>query len=93
MNPWWRGRRRAFGRIDILISNPAFQRRADFLDYDPETFAQVIKGTLIGGFHMSQLVAQHMVERGGGGKIVFISSCHVHTPYAAASPTTRQRAG
>jgi glucose 1-dehydrogenase len=72
----------AFGRIDILISNPAFQRRADFLDYDPETFAQVIKGTLIGGFHMSQLVAQHMVERGGGGKIVFISSCHVHTPYA-----------
>jgi glucose 1-dehydrogenase len=22
-----------------------------------------------------------MVDRGGGGKIVFISSCHVHTPY------------
>jgi glucose 1-dehydrogenase len=72
----------AFGRIDILISNPAFQRRADFLDYDPETFTSVIKGTLVGGFHMSQLVARHMVERGGGGKIVFISSCHVHTPYA-----------
>src|ERR1017187_1841203 len=28
----------ALGRIDILVSNPAFQRRADFLDYDPETF-------------------------------------------------------
>ncbi len=73
----------AFGRIDILISNPAYQRRADFLEYDPETFNNVIKGTLVGGFHMSQLVARHMVERGGGGKIVFISSCHVHTPYAA----------
>jgi glucose 1-dehydrogenase len=23
-----------------------------------------------------------MVQRGGGGKIVFISSCHVRTPYA-----------
>src|SRR6266481_4835510 len=28
----------ALGRIDILISNPAYQRRADFLEYDPEAF-------------------------------------------------------
>jgi glucose 1-dehydrogenase len=72
----------AMGRLDILVSNPALQRRADFLDFDPDTFAKVIEGTLAGGFHMSQLVARHMVERGGGGKIVFISSCHVHMPYA-----------
>jgi glucose 1-dehydrogenase len=72
----------ALGRIDIFVSNPALQRRADFLDFDPEMFAKVIEGTLVGGFHMSQLVARHMVNRGGGGKIVFISSCHAHTPYA-----------
>ena len=54
----------------------------NFLDFDPESFAKVIEGTLVGGFHMSQLVARHMVERGGRGKIVFISSCHVHIPYA-----------
>jgi glucose 1-dehydrogenase len=48
----------ALGRIDILVSNPAYSRRADFLDYDPETFARVIEGTLIGGFHMAQLVAR-----------------------------------
>jgi glucose 1-dehydrogenase len=47
----------ALGRIDIFISNPAYQRRADFLEYDPEAFAKVIEGTLTGGFHMSQLVA------------------------------------
>ena len=47
----------ALGRIDILVSNPAYQRRADFLDYDPAEFAKVIEGTLTGGFHMSQLVA------------------------------------
>jgi glucose 1-dehydrogenase len=69
-------------RIDILVSNPALQRRASFLDYDPDAFAKVIDGTLLGGFHMSQLVARHMVARGGGGKIIFISSCHVHIPYA-----------
>jgi glucose 1-dehydrogenase len=72
----------ALGRIDILISNPAFNRRGDFLDYDPVTFAKVIDGTLTGGFHMAQLSARHMVTRGGGGKIVFISSCHAFIPYA-----------
>lgn len=69
------------GRIDILVSNPAFSRRAPFLDYDPQTFDRVLQGTLFGGFHMAQLVARHMVERGGGGKIVFISSVHARIPY------------
>ena len=81
------------GRLDILISNPAFQQRADFLDFDPEVFAKVIEGTLAGGFHLSQLVARHMVERGGGGKIVFISSCHVHIPYARSVAYNAGKAG
>jgi len=69
------------GRIDILISNPALNNRAPFLEYDPETFDRVVKATLHAGFHMSQLVARHMVQRGGGGKIVFISSVHAEVPY------------
>jgi glucose 1-dehydrogenase len=72
----------ALGRLDILVSNPACSRRGDFLDYDPETFDRVLQGTLHGGFHMSQFVARHMVERGGGGKIVFISSVHARIPFA-----------
>lgn len=81
------------GRIDIFVSNPALSLRADFLEYDPETFARVIEATLIGGFHMSQLVARHMVARGGGGKIVFISSCHVKTPYARSVAYNAAKAG
>ena len=81
------------GRIDIFVSNPAYSRRADFLEYDPDDFAKVIEGTLIGGFHMSQLVARHMVARGGGGKIVFISSCHVKTPYARSVAYNAAKAG
>jgi glucose 1-dehydrogenase len=83
----------ALGRIDILVSNPAFNRRADFLEYDPETFARVIDGSLTGGFQMAQLVARHMVARGGGGKIVFISSCHVKTPYARSVAYNAAKAG
>ncbi len=68
------------GRIDVLVSNPAFSRRGAFLDYDSDLFGRVLQGTLTGGFYMSQLVARHMVER-GGGKIVFISSVHARIPY------------
>jgi glucose 1-dehydrogenase len=72
----------ALGRIDILVSNPARNMRAPFLEYGADAFEQVIGATLTGGFHMSQLVARHMVERGGGGKIVFISSVHTRIPFA-----------
>jgi glucose 1-dehydrogenase len=72
----------AFGRLDILVSNPAFSRRENFLDYPIETFQKVLQGTLVGAFAMSQHVARHMVARGGGGKIVFISSVHARKPFA-----------
>lgn len=69
-------------RIDILVSNPAFGKRAAFLEFDPDDFDRVVDATLKAGFHMSQLTARHMVERGGGGKIIFISSVHAQMPYA-----------
>ncbi len=83
----------AFGKLDILVSNPAFSRRADFLDYDPELFERVLQGTLVGGFHMSQLVARHMVARGAGGKIVFVSSVHTRIPFARSVAYNAAKAG
>jgi glucose 1-dehydrogenase len=72
---------KTFGRVDILVSNPAFSRRGSFLEYPSELFEKTLQGTLCGGFYMSQLVARHMAERGGPGKIVFISSVHSIIPY------------
>jgi glucose 1-dehydrogenase len=83
----------AFGRLDILISNPAYSHRCDFLDYPAETFHKVLQGTLVGGFAMSQLVARHMVERGGGGRIVFISSIHARMPFARSVAYNAGKAG
>jgi glucose 1-dehydrogenase len=83
----------AFGRIDILISNPAYSRRGAFLEYAPEEFERTINGTLTSGFHMSQLVARHMVARGGGGKIVFISSVQAEMPISLCAPYGAAKAG
>ena len=70
----------ALGQIDILVSNPAYSRRGDFLEYDPDIFEKVLQGALTSGFHMSQFVARQMVAQGRGGKIVFISSVHARIP-------------
>ena len=70
------------GRIDILVSNPANIFRCEYLKFDPADFERVIHGTLVSGFYMSQLVSQHMVARGGGGKLLFISSVHATVPYS-----------
>ena len=81
------------GHIDCLVSNPAFSRRQTFLDYDPEMFDKTIQGTLSSGFHMSQLVARHMVARGGGGKMVFISSVQAEMAFQNCVPYCAAKAG
>jgi glucose 1-dehydrogenase len=79
--------------VDILVSNPAYSVRSDFLDFDPELFERTIQATLMGGFHMSQLVARHMVDQGKGGKIIFISSVHAEMPYRTAVAYNAAKAG
>jgi glucose 1-dehydrogenase len=83
----------AVNRLDILVSNPAVSIRGDFLDYSPDDFETVINGALVSGFHMSQLVARHMVEQGAQGKIVFISSVHAPRPYARNVAYNAAKAG
>lgn len=83
----------AFERIDILVSNPAYSRRCAFLDYPPEEFERTINGTLTSGFHMSQLVGRHMVARGGGGKIVFVSSVQAEMPISLCAAYGAAKAG
>jgi glucose 1-dehydrogenase len=83
----------ATGKIDILISNPARSYGGKFLEFPAEAFDGVIAGTLSAGFHVSQPVAQHMVERGGVGKIVFISSVQGVMPYGGAVAYNAAKAG
>ena len=79
--------------IDIFVSNPASGSRQTFLDYDPWEFERVLQATLTGGFHMSQLVARHMVERAKGGKIIFISSVQAERPYRLSCAYGPAKAG
>jgi NAD(P)-dependent dehydrogenase (short-subunit alcohol dehydrogenase family) len=51
----------AFGRIDVLVNNAAFQIHSrEFLDLDEEHFDTTLKTNLYGYFHMAQEAVPHM---------------------------------
>lgn len=85
--------------IDILVSNPALGIRGAILDFSSEDFDKVVDATFKSGFHISRAVTRHMVERGGGGKIVFISSVcgelpmEHNAPYGAAKAALNHYTG
>ena len=66
-----------FGRVDILVNNagaPAGPDRVNVVDLPEEVWDQVLGVNLKGTFLMSQAISRHMIQRGGGGKIINMSS-------------------
>lgn len=75
-----------FGRIDILVNNAGVVTRHPILDVPLEEWDRVVRTNLYGCFHCSRLVGRHMVERGGGGKIISTSSIHGRVAKAGMGP-------
>ncbi len=66
-----------FGHIDILVNNAASRPGGDrvpVLELEEEAWDLVQRVNVKGTFLCSRAMAQHMVARGEGGKIVIISS-------------------
>jgi meso-butanediol dehydrogenase/(S,S)-butanediol dehydrogenase/diacetyl reductase len=66
-----------FGRIDIFVANAGSRPgpdRVPVVELTEEAFDEVMRVNVRGTFLTCQAVARHMIERGGDGKIVIISS-------------------
>jgi NAD(P)-dependent dehydrogenase (short-subunit alcohol dehydrogenase family) len=66
-----------FGRIDILVNNAGSQAgpdRVPVVDLDEAVFDRVLVVNAKGTFLCCRAVARHMIGRGGGGKIINMSS-------------------
>ena len=66
-----------FGRIDILVNNagaPAGRDRVPVVELEEEAFDFVQRVNVKGTFLCCRAVARHMLQRGGAGAIINISS-------------------
>lgn len=80
-----------FGRIDILVNNAGTNVRRDSLEYLPEDWDQVLTVNLKSQFFLTQAVARHMKEQ-GGGKILNIGSMSAHLGIPAIPAYTATKA-
>ena len=70
----------ALGRIDILVNNAGIENERPFLKMSLEDWEKVIAVNLTGAFLMSRETMKVMVEDGGGGVVINISSVHERIP-------------
>ncbi len=64
-----------FGKIDILVNNAAMPSEGIPLEEVPDDqWRRLIDTNLSSVFYFSKRVAQHMIQRGQGGRIINISS-------------------
>lgn len=76
----------AFGRIDLLVNAAGIFGEGSILELKEEIWDRVHTVNLKAPFLMMQAVARHMVERGGGGRMVNVSSSSAFR--AANSPVS-----
>lgn len=70
-----------FGSVDLLVNNAGMAPRVrrDLLEATEESFDELIGTNLKGPHFLTQQVARGMVERGRGGRIVFVTSISSYT--------------
>ena len=64
----------AFGRLDILVNNAGIIRRRAAAEHTDEDWDAVIEVNLSSVFRLCRAAGRHMLERGGGGKIINVAS-------------------
>jgi NAD(P)-dependent dehydrogenase (short-subunit alcohol dehydrogenase family) len=83
-----------FGRIDLLVNAAGiYGERATILEVDVEDWDLVHTVNLKAPMLLMQAVACHMVERGGGGRIVNVSSSSAFRGMASPAPYGTSKAG
>lgn len=83
----------SFGGLDIMVNNAGIEHRAPLVETSLEGWERVLKVNLTGVFLGLREAAKRMIEVGGGGRIVNISSVHEDRPMPGNSPYCAAKGG
>ena len=84
----------SLGGLDVLVNNAGTgDPTGEFLELSYEEWMKVIDTNLSGAFLCAQRAARRMVEEGGGGRIINITSVHEHIPRTGASAYCASKGG
>jgi glucose 1-dehydrogenase len=83
----------ALGRLDILVNNAGVEIREPFLEVSEAHYDLVLGVNLKGAFFAAQAAAKLMIDAGGGGRIVNVSSIHEDVPFLHYSTYTASKGG
>jgi glucose 1-dehydrogenase len=85
--------RTAFGGLDLLVNNAGIERPFELVDMPLEWFRKVLDVNLVGTFLCSREAARIMLDDGGGGAIVNITSVHEQIPWKRFSHYCASKGG
>jgi len=71
---------KAFGHVDIMVNNAGIETRTSVLDTSEQQYDKVLEVNLKSAFFGTQLAAKQMIQQGGGGRIINITSVHEDWP-------------
>ena len=81
------------GRIDILVNNAGIVVHKPIVELDRHAWDRQIAVQLTGPFLMMKHVGRHMIARGGGGKVVNISSVAAQMGRVKVAPHCAAKGG
>ena len=81
------------GGLDVLVNNAGYGTSKPILEIELAEWQGVIDVNLTGAFLCAQQAAKLMIERGGGGRIVNVTSVHEHIPLEGSGPYTASKHG
>jgi NAD(P)-dependent dehydrogenase (short-subunit alcohol dehydrogenase family) len=72
-------------RLDILVNNACMSIRGHFWEVSDSEWEEQVNVNFRSPFVLAQHAARHMIERGGGGRIVNISTIGAHAAHKDAA--------
>jgi 3-hydroxybutyrate dehydrogenase len=67
---------RAFGSVDVMVSNAGIQHIAPIVDFSYPDWRRVVAIHLDGGFLLTRACMREMKQRGRGGTLLYMGSVH-----------------